>query len=69
MATWRRDLRDPTLEQQVVTDKQEGVQNGVKNTPGLFFNRKRYKLHLTSEPELVDRLNEELEIVQRSSRL
>lgn len=60
---WRRDRLDSNLAQQVANDKQEGAKNGVKGTPGLFFNRKQYLFHLTTEQELADRLDEELELV------
>lgn len=63
MSKWRRDRQHSTLEGIVANDKQEGAQNGVKSTPGLFFNRKRYLLHLVTEPELIDRLDDELDLV------
>ena len=62
MERWARDRNDGALRSQVEADKAEGLQNGVSGTPAIFFNGKEY-LGQKTEPELLDRLQEELDLV------
>ncbi len=61
MARWQRELDDPALERQAAADKLEGLRNGAKSTPALFFNRKLY-VGIQTEVELTDRVEEELDL-------
>jgi len=63
MDRWRRDRRDQVFRSEIEEDKLEGIRNGVRGTPTLFINQKRY-LGRMSEVELRDRLEEELDLLR-----
>jgi predicted DsbA family dithiol-disulfide isomerase len=57
---YRTDVADESLLEEVEADKMEGQELGVDRTPTFFVNGKRYFGDVT-EPELADRIDEELE--------
>ena len=58
MAQFTKDLEDDTVRTIIENDKIEGLQAGVKGTPTLFIDGKRYKLRI-DEAHLKNVLNEE----------
>jgi protein-disulfide isomerase len=63
MERFHGDVSDGAVAEEVMADKYEGLELGIDRTPTLFVNGKRYVGDLT-EPELRDRLAEELEMLR-----
>lgn len=62
-ARYRADLEDPANMKYIEKDKLEGMRLGVDGTPTFFVNGKLYR-GLADYDELVDRLGEEIDIVE-----
>ena len=60
---FQADLKDPALMKYIEKDKLEGMRLGVDGTPTFFVNGKLYR-GLADFDELVDRLGEEIDIVE-----
>ena len=56
------DRKDKALVSRLRAEKTEALHFGVRNTPGIFINGKRY-LGVKTAEELYDRIDEELEMV------
>lgn len=61
MAKWRADRDSRSTRKLVALDKREGLRLGVKGTPTLFINGKRYHGR-KDRAELTDRIAEELHL-------
>jgi protein-disulfide isomerase len=62
-ARYRTDIADPAAMKVIEKDKLEGMRLGVDGTPTFFVNGKLFKGQADFE-ELVDRIGEELDIVE-----
>lgn len=63
LARFDADLADKALMRTIEKDKLEGMRFGVEGTPTFFVNGKLY-LGASDYPEIVDRIGEELDIVE-----
>ena len=61
---YRRDLASAELWDQVRAEKAEGVSCGVERTPGILVNGRLYR-GIKTKRELLDRIEEELDLLQR----
>jgi len=62
MARFKAALKDINLAKQLERNKIEGLRLGIKGTPALFFNGKRYRLRKDAM-HFAERIDEELELV------
>jgi protein-disulfide isomerase len=63
LARFDADLEDKALMKVIEKDKLEGMRFGVEGTPTFFVNGKLYQ-GASDYPEIVDRIGEELDIVE-----
>ena len=61
-ASFKAAMKDKATKEVVRTLKREGVKLGVKSTPSIYINGKRYH-GMKTEAELRDRIEEELDLV------
>ncbi len=59
----QKDRKDPSLIDRIRKEKEEGLAFGMEGTPGIFINNKFYR-GVKMERELLDRVEEELEIIE-----
>src|SRR5262249_8112653 len=64
MAEYRKDMKDEALMKRVRAEKAEGIADGFTKVPGVIVNGKSY-LGIKTRRELLDRIQEELDIVRR----
>jgi protein-disulfide isomerase len=64
VARFRAALKDINLAKQLERNKIEGLRLGIKGTPALFFNGKRYRLRKDAM-HFAERIDEELELAHR----
>ncbi len=63
MERFEKDRSSRVIRRLVASDKREGLQLGIRSTPHVFVNGKDY-LGRKDEPELADRLDEEIMLVR-----
>jgi protein-disulfide isomerase len=63
MTEYRKDVKDDALMTRIRAEKAEGVADGFTRVPGVLVNGKPY-LGIKTKRELLDRIEEELEIVR-----
>ena len=63
IAKFKADMKDPTVMKFIEKDKLEGMRYGVDGTPAFFINGKAF-LGLNDYAEILDRLGEEIDIVE-----
>ena len=49
LVQFRKDMTDPSFNEQIQNDKKEGIQAGLEGTPTLFFNGKQFREEPTLE--------------------